>query len=191
MLIALLIVVIIVAVIVIWLIAAYNGFITLRNRVEEAFATIDVYLKKRYDLIPNLVETVKGYAAHERQTLSDVIEARNQAVEQTNASTETKIANENMLTGALGRLFALAENYPILKADTQFLDLQRQLQVIETDLAQARKYYNANVKTFNTKREVFPSNIVASMFKFKPFVYFQLDSEAEKENVKVDFSYKQ
>ncbi|MGI5892882.1 MAG: LemA family protein, partial [Bacillota bacterium] len=106
------IVLVIIAIIAIWLIAAYNSFITLRNRVEESFATIDVYLKKRYDLIPNLVETVKGYAAHERETLSDVIEARNQAVSQSDASLDNKIANENNLSGALGRLFALAENYP-------------------------------------------------------------------------------
>ncbi len=168
----------------IYVFSTYNGFVTIRNAVEEAFATMDVYLKKRYDLIPNLVETVKGYATHERETFQKIVEARSQAM---NATTiEEKQASENMLTGTLKSLFALSENYPELKADTQFLDLQRQLQKVEEDIAQSRKYYNAVVKTLNTKVESFPSNIVAMMFGFIRGTYFEA-VETERENVKVEF----
>lgn len=163
---------------------SYNGFIKIRNAVEEAFATMDVYLKKRYDLIPNLVETVKGYAKHEQDTFQKVVEARSNAI---NASTmEERQATENILTGTLKSLFALSENYPELKADTQFLNLQQQLQKVEEDIAQSRKYYNAVVKTLNTKVESFPSNIVAMIFRFKRATYFTAD-EMERENVQVEF----
>ena len=168
----------------IYVMATYNGFIRLRNTVEEAFSTMDVYMKKRYDLIPNLVETVKGYAAHERETLEKVITARNMAM---NAQTiEQKEQSENMLSGTLKSLFALSESYPNLKADTQFLDLQRQLQKVEEDIAQSRKYYNAVAKSMNTKVESFPSNIVASMFGFTKVPFFTID-ETERENVRVQF----
>jgi len=170
---------------VIWVISAYNGFVRLRNTVEEAFSTMDVYLKKRYDLIPNLVETVKGYAKHEAGTLEKVVQARNIAA---GAKTiEDKIQGENMLQGTLKSLFAIAEAYPDLKANTNFLDLQSQLQRIEEDIANSRKYYNAVVKEFNIKTESFPSNIIAGMFNFTRKPMFEVNDEAEREAVKVQF----
>jgi LemA protein len=167
-----------------YVIGVYNGFIKLRNSVDESFSTMDVYMKKRYDLIPNLVETVKGYAKHERETLENVIQARNRAM--ASDSINEKQANENMLSGTLKSLFALSENYPDLKADSQFLDLQKQLQKVEEDIANARKYYNAVVKTFNTKVESFPSNIVASIFNFEKYPFFIIEA-AQRENVEVSF----
>jgi len=168
-----------------WVISVYNGFVSMRNRTEEAFATMDVYLKKRYDLIPNLVETVKGYATHEATTFQKVTEARNMAA---NASSiEGKIAGENMLAGALKSLFAVAEAYPELKANMNFLDLQSQLQTVEVDIANARKYYNAVVKEFNTMTEVFPNNIIAGMFNFKRKPMFEVSGEEQREAVKVQF----
>jgi LemA protein len=157
----------------------------MRNRVEEAFATMDVYLKKRYDLIPNLVETVKGYAAHEAGTFQKVTEARNVAAGAT--TIEGKIAGENMLQGALKSLFAVAEAYPDLKANLNFLDLQSQLKLLEEDIANARKYYNAVVKEFNTMIEVFPNNILAGMFNFKRKPMFEVSEEGQRETVKVQF----
>lgn len=174
----------VVVLLIVYVIISYNGFIKLKNTVKEAFSTMDVYMKKRYDLIPNLVETVKGYAKHERETLEKVIEARNMAM--TSNTIEEKQTNENMLTGTLRSLFALSESYPDLKADSQFLDLQRQLQKVEEDIANSRKYYNAVVKYFNTKVESFPSNLIASIFKFVNQPYFAID-EIERENVKVTF----
>jgi len=167
-----------------YIIAIYNGFIKLRNSVDESFSTMDVYMKKRYDLIPNLVETVKGYAKHEQETLEKVIQARNMAM--ASDSINEKQANENMLTGTLKSLFALSESYPELKADTQFLDLQKQLQKVEEDIANARKYYNAVVKTFNTKVESFPSNIVAGIFNFEKYPFFIIEA-TQRENIKVSF----
>ena len=164
----------------------YNGFIRLKNDCDEAFATMDVYLKKRYDLIPNLVETVKGYAAHESQTLEQVIAARNMA--QNAATPEAKIAGENALQGTLKSLFAIAESYPELKANENFLDLSDQLKAVEEDIANARKYYNAVVKQFNTKCEIFPSNLIASMFRFEKKPMFEVSAAEERENVKVSFS---
>ena len=164
----------------------YNGFIRLKNNCDEAFATMDVYLKKRYDLIPNLVETVKGYAAHESQTLEQVIAARNMA--QSAATPEAKIAGENALQGTLKSLFAIAESYPELKANENFLDLSDQLKAVEEDIANARKYYNAVVKQFNTKCEIFPSNLIASMFRFEKKPMFEVSAAEERENVKVSFS---
>jgi len=179
------IILVIIAFLIIWLISAYNSFVRLKNSVEEAFSTMDVYLKKRYDLIPNLVETVKGYAAHEAGTLENVVQARNMAQ---NATTlEDKIANENILSGTLKSLFAIAEAYPDLKANTNFMDLQRQLQKIEEDIANSRKYYNAVVREFNTKTESFPSNLVASMFKFIRKPMFEVEGAEERQNVKVQF----
>ncbi len=175
----------IVAILVIWVIASYNGFIKAKNNVEESFSTMDVYLKKRYDLIPNLVETVKGYAKHESETLNKVISARNLA--EGAATMEDKIQGENMLTGTLRSLFAVAENYPDLKANENFMDLQGQLRQVEEDIANARKYYNAVVKQYNNKCEMFPTNILAGIFHFAQKPMFEVETEAERQNVKVEF----
>ncbi|WP_066644710.1 LemA family protein [Christensenella timonensis] len=179
------VVVAIVVIIVIWYIVAYNNFIKMKNSIEEAFATIDVYLKKRFDLIPNLVETVKGYAAHEKGTLEQVTAARTNVANST--TTEERLQNENILTGTLRSLFAVAEAYPDLKANTNFLDLQNQLNMVETDIANARKYYNANVRMFNTKLETFPTNLIARKFKFTKQPMFEVENQQERENVKVQF----
>jgi len=175
----------VIIILIIWFAASYNGFIKLKNSIEEAFSTMDVYLKKRFDLIPNLVETVKGYASHEKETLQRVIDAR--AMTQSAATTEDRLQNENVLTGTLRSLFAVAESYPDLKANTNFLDLQGQLQQIENEIASSRKYYNAVVKQFNIKREAFPSNILAGMFKFQKYPMFEVANEQERENVHVSF----
>ena len=180
------IIAVIVAIIVIWFIAAYNGFVKANNNVQESFATMDVYMKKRYDLIPNLVETVKGYAKHESETFQKVTEARNMA--QSASSVEDKVQGENILTGALKSLFAVAEAYPELKANQNFMDLQKQLQQVEQDIANSRKYYNAVVKQFNNKCQMFPSNIVAGMFHYGPKPMFEVENEEERQNVKVDFN---
>lgn len=163
----------------------YNSFIKLKNSCDEAYSTMDVYLKKRFDLIPNLVETVKGYAAHEKETLQNVIAARNNL--QNASTTEEKLAGENALQGTLKTLFAVAEAYPDLKANTNFLDLQDQLKGVENDIASSRKYYNAVVKQFNTKCEMFPSNIIASIFHFEKKPMFEVDSADERKNVEVKF----
>ena len=179
---------IIIAVVVILLVVAigmYNSFIKLRNSCEEAFSTMDVYMKKRFDLIPNLVETVKGYAAHEKETLQNVIAARNNL--QNASTTEEKLAGENALQGTLKSLFAVAEACPDLKANTNFLDLQDQLKMIEEDSANSRKYYNAVVKQFNTKCEMFPSNIIASIFHFEKQPMFEVETAEERKNVEVKF----
>ena len=179
---------IIIAIIIVLAIAfvgMYNSFIKLKNSCEEAFSTMDVYMKKRFDLIPNLVETVKGYAAHEKETLDKVMAARNGV--QSAATVEEKMAQENVLTGTLKSLFAVAEAYPDLKANTNFLDLQNQLQSVEEDIANSRKYYNAVVKQFNTKCEMFPSNIIASMIHFERKPMFEVDSAEERKNVEVKF----
>ena len=171
--------------VILWGVAAYNGFITLRNKIEEAFSTMDVYLKKRFDLIPNLVETVKGYASHEKTTFENVTRARTMAMNANSA--EERIQGEGMLTNTLKSLFAVAESYPELKANQNFLDLQQQLQGIETEIANSRRYYNAVVRDYNTKREVFPSVLVASLFSFGKKPLFEVSGEEERENVKVSF----
>lgn len=175
---------VIVVLILIWLASTYNGLIRKRNTCEEAFSTMDVYLKKRFDLIPNLVSTVKGYAKHESETLEKVIAARNSGATQT---VEERMQDENQITGALRQIFALSENYPDLKANQNFLDLQGQLKSIEADIANARKYYNGAVKEFNNACEQVPSNIVANMFHFERKLMFEVKEEAERENVKVEF----
>ncbi len=167
-----------------WVIGTYNALIKLKNLVEEGWSTIDVQLKKRYDLIPNLVETVKGYAKHEGETLEKVIAARNLAM---TATGDAKMAAENALTGTLKSLFALQEQYPELKANTNFMDLQNQLKLIENEIASARRYYNGTVKELNNKIEMFPSNIVAGFMKMEKRKFFELDSEEERKNVKVQF----
>ncbi|MDR3224760.1 MAG: LemA family protein [Clostridiales Family XIII bacterium] len=176
---------IIVIILVIALVAMYNNFVRLRNRVEEAFSTMDVYMKKRFDLIPNLVETVKGYAAHESGTLDRVTSARSMI--QSATTPEQRLQGESMLTGTLRSLFAVAENYPDLKANANFMELQGALSKIEDEIAQSRKYYNAIVREFNTSTETFPSVIVAKMFHFERKPMFEVDDEAEREAPKVQF----
>jgi LemA protein len=172
--------------IVFWAIGNYNVLVKLRNAVDEAFSTMDVYLKKRFDLVPNLVETVKGYASHEAGTFEAVTAARAMIAGATNP--EQRVEGENMLTGALKSLFAVSEAYPDLKANTNFLDLQGQLQVIEQDIAQSRKYYNGTVKQMNNRVEMFPSNIFANVFGFSKYPFFTVTEEAERENVAVSFA---
>ena len=179
------VILVIVVIIAIWAITGYNGFIKGKNSVEESFSTMDVYLKKRYDLITNLVETVKGYAKHESETLEKVVAARNMA--QSAGTIEEKIAGENALTGTLKSLFAVAESYPDLKANANFMDLQNQLKSVENDIANARKYYNAVVKQFNNRCEMFPSNILAGIFHFTRKPMFEVDSAEERKNVEVKF----
>lgn len=164
---------------------SYNSFVSLRNRVEEAFSTMDVFMIKRYDLIPNLVETVKGYTKHEQETLEKVIQARNMAV---NASSpEDKMKAEGEFSGVLSRLFALSEAYPDLKANQQFLDLQSQLKLIEDDIAQSRKFYNGTTRQYNTTIETFPNNIIAGIFKFTRKPLFEVEDPSQRQNVKVQF----
>ena len=172
----------------VYAVSIYNGFILLRNRVNEAWSDIEVQMKRRYDLIPNLVETVKGYAKHESGTLEKVIQARNMAMS-AQGNIKEMAASENVLTGALKSIFALSENYPDLKANANFLDLQRELRDTEDKLQAARRFYNGNVLAMNTKIEMFPSNIVASMFHFEKRDFFELaDGEQEARNaVKVQF----
>jgi len=167
-----------------YFISTYNGLVKLRNMVKDQWSQIDVLLKRRADLIPNLVETVKGYAKHESETLEAVINARNKAVGA--QTTEEEIKANGELSGALSRLFALAESYPDLKANQNFLDLQSNLKETEDKIAYARQFYNDAVLKYKNKLEVFPSNLVASMFGFKPEPFFEA-TEAEKENPQVKF----
>ena len=164
--------------------STYNALVKLRNMVKDQWSQIDVLLKRRADLIPNLVETVKGYAKHESETLEAVINARNKAVNAQRAEEEMKANGE--LSGALSKLFALAESYPDLKANTNFLDLQSNLKDTEDKISYARQFYNDAVLKYKNKLEVFPSNIVAGMFGFKPEPFFEA-SEQEKENPQVKF----
>jgi LemA protein len=167
-------------------IALYNKLVQLRNRSENAWADIDVQLRRRYDLIPNLVETVKGYAGHEKTTLENVTKARQQAISVTGDIAKMAQA-ENFLTQTLRQLFAVAEAYPDLKANQSFLDLQAQLSKIEEVLSEARRYYNAVVRDLNTAIETVPTNFVASIFSFKKREYFELEDAAAREAPKVDF----
>lgn len=182
------VVVLLIISVVAWYIKTRNAFVRLKNKVEEAWATIDVFLKKRYDLIPNLVATVKGYANHESETLKAVVEARSLAMSASGA--DAKMQAEKNLSSSLRTLFtAVSESYPQLQANSNFRDLQAQLQKIETELEGSRRYYNGVVKSFNTKLEVFPSNIVANGMgeDYKKRAYFELDSAEERRNVKVEF----
>ncbi|MGE5392378.1 MAG: LemA family protein [Candidatus Saccharibacteria bacterium] len=177
---------IILALVVIWLIAMYNGLITSRNRVDEAWADIEVQLKRRYDLIPNLVNTVKGYAKHEEGVFSKVTEARSQAMAAPAGS--EKLAAENNLSQTIRSLFAVAENYPELKANQNFLSLQSDLTDTEDKIQAARRFYNGNVRDFNTKLQTFPTNIFASMFRFSPKAFFDIDDKGpESQPVNVQF----
>lgn len=178
------VIIILVAVLAIWFIGTYNGLITLRNKLEEAWSDIDVQTKRRYDLIPNLVEMVKGYAKHEATVFQNVTEARNVAM---NAKgPHEKAEAENMLAGTLKTLFAVAENYPDLKANVNFLDLQKTLTDIEDKIQAARRFYNGNVRDFNTKLQVFPTNMIAGMLGFSALEFFEAEAEA-KQNVQVKF----
>jgi LemA protein len=172
--------------IVVLLIAMYNSLVRLKVTCDNAWADIDVQLKRRYDLIPNLVETVKGYAGHEKGTLEAVINARNRAM--TATSPGDKAQAENMLSGALKSLFALSEAYPQLRAIESFTSLQNSLSQIEDTVQNARRYYNAVVRDLNTKIEQFPTNIFANMLGFKPREFFEVSSPAEREAPKVSFS---
>ena len=169
----------------IFAIASYNGLVSLRNQADESWSGIDVQTKRRYDLIPNLIETVKGYAAHEKDTLDRVIKARNSAMGA--QSTEAKADAENILSGALKTVFALSEAYPDLKANQNFLDLQKTLAEVEDNIQNARRYYNAVVRDLNTKCETFPSVFIANSFGFKKRTFFE-SQPAERENVKVSFN---
>ena len=173
---------------IIFLISIYNGLIRLKNRVDEAWSDIDVQLKRRYDLIPNLVETVKGYASHERETLEKVIKARNDAMALQNSSNvNEKLQAENNLSSTLKSIFALSENYPDLKANQNFLELQRELTDTEDKIQAARRFYNSNVKDFNTKLQVFPTNIIAKQLGFSNRNFFEITEAIEKENIQVKF----
>lgn len=182
------IVVIVLVVFAVYAVSVYNGLVVLKNRVNEAWSDIEVQMKRRYDLIPNLVETVKGYAAHESGTLEKVIQARNMAMG-AQGSVKAAAESENILSGTLKSLFALSENYPDLKANANFIELQRELRDTEDKIQAARRFYNGNVLALNTKIELFPSNIVASLFHFEKRELFQLaDNEQEaRQAVKVQF----
>lgn len=161
--------------IILWLILIYNRLIKLRIMTEQAWSDVDVQLKRRHDLIPNLVETVKGYASHERKTLEEVVKLRNIAIGA--ISPEEKIKTENMLTQALRQLFALAENYPDLKASVNFQSLQQELSRIEESISQARRYFNAVVRDYNTAISIFPNNLIASPLGFSSKVFFETEEE--------------
>lgn len=175
----------ILALVVIWLIAAYNGLVRLRTQAREAQSDIDVQLKRRFDLNPNLVETVKGYAAHERDTLENITKARTQFMSA--KSTKEQIQASDQLSATLKTLFAVSENYPDLKANANFLDLQRELADTENKLQAARRFYNANVRDLNVKIESFPTNLMASAFGFHEMEFFEAAGAGEREPVKVKF----
>jgi LemA protein len=174
----------VVVVVGLYVVITYNGLVSLRNRIENAWAQIDVQLKRRYDLIPNLVETVKGYAAHEKETLERVIQARNQAMAAQGAHDQAEA--ENLITGALKSVFALSEAYPDLKANQNFLNLQEELTGTEGRIAYARQFYNDSVVRYNTKIQTFPANTIAGRFNFVEREYFEVD-EAARGTVEVDF----
>lgn len=178
------ILVIVIVIIIIYVLALYNSFVKLNNSVKEAFSTMDVYLKKRWDLIPNIVETVKGYAKHEENTLKEVISLRNNSYD--SMSDDEKIKANQTMSKEINKIMLLAESYPDLKASSNFQDLSRELSKVEDDIANSRKYYNAVVKNFNNKVEMFPSNIFAKIFGYKVKEMFETD-DAERRNVKVEF----
>ncbi len=180
----LIILIIIVVIIVLWVLATYNTLVSLRNRVKDSWSQIDVQLKRRFDLIPNLVETVKGYTKHEKETLEDVVKARNSYLSATLPEDQMKADGE--LTKAVSKLFALSESYPDLKANTNFMELQTELNETENKIAMSRQFYNDIVMQYNNKVEMVPSNIVAGMFKFTKEAFFQAN-ETEKQNVQVKF----
>jgi len=168
-----------------WLVLTYNGLVQLRNAVKNAWAQIDVQLRRRYDLIPNLVETVKGYAKHERETFENVVKARQRGIDASTVKEQGQA--ENMITGALRQLFALSEAYPDLKANQNFLALQEELASTENKIGFARQYYNDAVQTFNTRQQMFPANMVARMLGFEPSDFFELEEREMREAPKVEF----
>lgn len=179
------IIIAIVIVVILWIVMTYNGLIKGRYRIQEAWSDIEVQLKRRYDLIPNLMETVKGYMTHERTVFEKVTQARAQAM---NVQGKTEKAGaEDALSNTLKSLFAVSENYPELKANTNFLDLQQQLTDTEDKIQAARRFYNTNVRDYDTAIETFPANLIAGSFGFKKEEFFGLESEVEKEAVKVKF----
>jgi LemA protein len=176
------------AVIIIWAILTYNSLITFKNRTDEAWSDIDVQLKRRYDLIPNLMETVKGYASHEKEVFENVTKARTAAMQAEQTGNPEEIGRtENMLTGALKSLFAVAENYPDLKASQNFLQMQDELSDTENKIQAARRFYNGNARDMNIKIQTFPSNLIAGIFKFDTRKFFEIENPEERENVKVKF----
>jgi len=182
------IVLIVLLVIIFWLVLTYNRLVTLKNRAKEAWADIDVQLRRRYDLIPNLMETVKGYAAHEKTVFENVTKARAEAMQAQQSGDPKKIGQaENFLAGTLKTLFAVAENYPQLRASENFLELQRELRDTEDKIQAARRFYNGNVRDLNIKIESFPANIVANMFSFSKMEFFEVENENEKAPVQVKF----
>jgi len=183
---ALVVLAVLVVIVLVWAIAQYNGFIRLRNLVQEAWRQIDVELHRRHDLIPNLVETVKGYAAHERGVFDEVSQARS-AASASGATPGAQAAQENALTQALGRLFAVAEAYPVLRASENFQQLQLELTSTEDRIAAGRRFYNANVRALNTKVESFPSNVIANMFHFSRAEYFEAEDPAVRAVPRVGF----
>ena len=178
------IVIAVIVIIVFYAFITYNNFIKLKNMVKEAFATMDVYLKKRWDLIPNIVETVKGYAKHEEDTLKEVVELRNSSYD--SMSDDEKVKTNQKISKDINKIMLLAESYPDLKASTNFQDLSRELSKVEEDIANSRKYYNGVVEMFNNKVEMFPSNIFAKLFGYKSKEMFETNNQ-ERENVKVQF----
>jgi len=179
---------IIIVILGLWGVLTYNRLVTLRNRAKEAWADIDVQLKRRYDLIPNLVETVKGYAAHEKEVFEKVTKARAAAISAEQSGDPKKVAEaENFLSGTLKTLFAVAENYPTLRASENFLELQRELRDTEDKVQASRRFYNGNVRDLNIKIESFPVNLVASTLGFKKIEFFELAEAAEREAPKVSF----
>jgi LemA protein len=169
-----------------WVAGIYNGLVRAKNAVSESWADIDTELKRRYDLIPNLVETVKGYAKHESETLEKVVQARNAAANN-HGSPESQAQDENALTGSLRQLFALSEAYPDLKANQNFLDLQQELSNTEDRLQRSRRFYNGNVRDLNNRLGVFPSNLVAQMFAFQPAEFFEIEDPAMRQVPVVKF----
>lgn len=178
------IVIAVIVIIVFYAFITYNNFIKLKNMVKEAFATMDVYLKKRWDLIPNIVETVKGYAKHEEDTLKEVVELRNSSYD--SMSDDEKVKTNQKISKDINKIMLLAESYPDLKASANFQDLSRELSKVEEDIANSRKYYNGVVEMFNNKVEMFPSNIFAKLFGYKSKEMFETNNQ-ERENVKVQF----
>ncbi|MFC0780253.1 LemA family protein [Flavobacterium sp. HJSW_4] len=171
--------------IIIFFIVLYNGFVSKRNRVEEAFSGIDIILKKRFDLIPNILETVKGYMEHEKETLRSIVNLRNQALNTNNS--DEKLNLNQRLNNAVGSVFALAENYPDLKANTNFLDLQSDLGEIETEIERSKRYYNGTVREYNIAVESFPGNLIAGIFGFPKKDYLELEEQNQRELPKVQF----
>lgn len=181
----LIIILVVLILLVLYFVLSYNGLVGLRQKADEAFSTMDVFLNKRFDLIPNLVETVKGYAKHEKETFDAITKARASV---SGATSDTdKLKAEGELSGAISRLLAVVENYPELKANTNFLDLQAQLKDMEDEISGARRYYNGVVRMYNTKIQSIPTNIIASMFNFQAKPYFEVSDGNVRENVKVSF----